>query len=125
MLARSPAAPAVAIEARGKFAVEKTDDGKSAVDDRNWFAEAVCALLPFKAGTALFYTTGLGDERLCQRYASGETKPPAYFLRRLLRSDEGETWLNATMDGCEAKWWLDLKHQRKVGARAIAAMTGD
>jgi hypothetical protein len=70
---------------------------------------AACTLLPTKPGTALHYITGF-DERSCQRYAAGTVKPPAYFLRTLLRTDQGKQWLAAVMDGCDQQWWRD--HQR-------------
>ena len=88
-------------------------DGTNAVDDANWFAVAARELYPIKAGTALYLTTGLGDERLCQRYAAGHTRAPAYFLRALLRGDHGEQWLNATMAPCNSQWWLDLGAARE------------
>jgi hypothetical protein len=89
-----------ASERNGRNAAEEIDDGKSAVDDENWFAEAAQELYGRnKPGTALFYATELGDERGCQRYAAGSVKPPAYFLRRLLRSPHGWQWLCAAMAG--------------------------
>lgn len=104
----------------GKSAAEKqprrlstvapTVDGKSAVDDADWFSVATLKMHPHKPGTVLHLVTGLGDERLCQRYAADHVRPPAYFLRRLLRGRHGRQWLNATMDGCTEQWWLD--HQR-------------
>jgi hypothetical protein len=86
-------------------------DGKSAADDGDWFAKAAQALLPHKAGTALHYATGF-DERACQRYAAGSIKPPAYFLRALLRSDGGWQWLAALMDGADPQWWRDIQRAR-------------
>lgn len=90
--------------------------GISVVDDGDWFAAACGLLLGQKAGTALHFTTGF-DERSCQRYASGSVKPPAYFLRALLRSDQGHVWLAAAMDGSEAEWWRNLQGASRVLAR--------
>ena len=101
----------------GKSAAEAFDrpaDGKDAVDSSDWFGIAARALYPHKAGTNLFYLTGLGDERLCQRYANGKHKPPAYFLRALLRSDQGFTWLSAVMDGSDVTWWRELQAARDL-----------
>lgn len=95
-------------------------DGKSAVDDADWFAAATRTLLPNKAGTHLFLTTGCGDERLCQRYAAGHVKPPAYFLRRLQRSEYGWQWLCAVMDGASPQWWRELQQDRDL-ARSVRA----
>lgn len=93
----------------GTSAADEFSDGKSAVDDSEWFSQAAQRLLPSKPGTILHLTTGLGDERLCQRYAAGHVKPPAYFLRALLRSPHGRQWLAAVMEGSEADWWRDYK----------------
>lgn len=109
-----------AISGGGNDAAEKTDDGKSAVENEDWFCEMARALLPTKPGTQLHYITGY-DERLCQRYAAGHVKPSAFFLRKLLRSEQGAPFLNALMDGCDAQWWLDAQRERRVGAAAIAA----
>lgn len=110
--------------AGGKLAVGKSLNGKSAVDDSEWFADVARQLLPAKAGTALHFITGF-DERLCQRYAAGHVKPPAYFLRALLRSEQGATWLAALMHGCDVAWWLEHKHTASVGAAAINAIKRD
>lgn len=90
-------------------------------DPSQFFARAARGLLGKDAGFALHLATGF-EERTCYRYASGERMPPAFLLRELLRSDAGEAWLNATMDGCTAQWWLDSQRERRVGASAIAAM---
>lgn len=91
-------------------------DGKSdaeiAIDDKSdgdWFSDACKHLLPAKAGTALHFATGF-DERSCQRYAAGHTAPPAYFLRALLRSPQGWTWLCAIMDGSDEEWWREVRY---------------
>lgn len=93
----------------------------TAVDDANWFAAAAWSIYTQKPGTILFLITGLGDERLCQRYASGEFKPKAYFLRALLRGAHGRQWINATMEGSTADWWLEhldaLKLKRAIDNR--------
>jgi hypothetical protein len=91
--------------------------GKSAVDDADWFSAAARKLYAHKPGTILHLTTGLGDERLCQRYASGEVRPPAYFLRALLRGDHGQQWLSATMDGSRSEWWRDIDSARALCAQ--------
>lgn len=91
--------------------------GKSAVDDGDWFSVAARKLYAHKPGTILHLTTGLGDERLCQRYASGEVRPPAYFLRALLRGAHGPQWQAAVMDGCQSQWWLDIEAARALCAQ--------
>ncbi len=98
---------------RRKSAAEPATDGKSAVDDGDWFAKMAQALHPEKPGTVLWTITGV-DERLCQRYAAGHTRPPAYFLRSLLRSEGGWTYLAFLMDGSKATWWRDLQRARRV-----------
>lgn len=111
-----PSGSRTAIDPGDKAVVEKSSNDTSVADDENWFETAACVLLPIKPGTALHFTTGF-DERSCQRYAAGAVKPPAYFLRRLLRSSQGRQWLAAVMDGCDEQWWLD--HQR--AQRIVAA----
>lgn len=65
---------------------------------------------PNKTGIALFYAIGcLGDERGCQRYAAGSVKPPAYVLRKLLRSPQGWVWLCETMKNCDEPWWRNVR----------------
>lgn len=112
-----PAVAAAATNGHGKLAVQEFTDGKSAVD---WFSQSARRLYPHKPGTVLHLTAELGDERLCQRYASGEVKPPAYFLRALLRSEHGWQWLSAVMDGSDAPWWLSLKRSAEIGSDVIA-----
>lgn len=102
----------------GKSAVDETTDGKSAVDNSNWFSEMARALHPDKPGTILHLETGLGDERLCQRYAAAKdpVQPKAYFLRALLRGEGGWTYLAFVMDGSKAVWWIELQQALKVFA---------
>lgn len=78
------------------------------VGEENWFAKTCRCLFEHKAGTILHYISGV-DERSCQRYAAGTVKPPAWFLRKLLRDQGGFTWLCAIMDGCDAVWWHELQ----------------
>lgn len=110
----SNAAGKSAVKTRGPSELEATD-GKSAVGDENWFSEAAQHLYAGnKPGMALWLTTGLGDERACQRYAAGHVKPAAYFLRALLRSPQGWTWLCAAMDGSDAEWWRDVRYAYEI-----------
>jgi hypothetical protein len=118
MRTASPSSHEAATNGHGKNAAKsrrRNENGKSAADDGDWFARSARSLHPHKPGTVLFLVTGLGDERLCQRYASGEVRPPAYFLRALLRSDGGEQWMNAVMDGCTQSWWANLKSNAELG----------
>lgn len=57
------------------------------------------------------------DERSCYRYAAGDVKPPAYFLRALLRSERGEAVLRYLMQGSDASWWRGLQDDAQLGAR--------
>jgi hypothetical protein len=117
MLARSDIAPSPAIDGSGISAVDESTDGKSAVGDEHWFSRAARILLPAKAGTALHYETGF-DERLCQRYAAGHVKPPAYFFRALLRTEGGWQWLCAAMEGSDAEWFRQVKRGRRIAEAA-------
>lgn len=83
-------------------------------DEECWFSNTSSALLGPGAGTTLHYITGF-DERSCYRYANGSVRPPGYFIRALLRSEQGATWLNGIMDGCEARWW---REHNSIAAKA-------
>jgi hypothetical protein len=107
-----------AINGNGTSAADENLNGKSAVDDGDWFRNLAQRLHEHKPGTVLFLVTGLGDERLCQRYAAGHVKPPAYFFRALLRSPQGWQWLCGAMDGCKEPWWADVQDAMKM-KRAI------
>lgn len=106
MTGRITAHDAQSINSDGKSGAVLESPVKS---DADWFSQGVKGVLPRKAGLCLHLATGLGDERLCQKYAAGHVKPPAYFLRALLRGEDGWTWLCICMDGCKAKWWLEVK----------------
>lgn len=113
-----------AIEASDTSVVEETGDDKSVANDEHWFRDLAQCLLSHKAGTALHFTTGF-DERSCQRYAAGQVKPPAYFFRTLLRSEQGWVWLAGAMHGCDAGWWRELRENKRLAdkARAFIAST--
>ena len=81
--------------------------------DAGWFAEMARDLHPEKPGTILHLTSGF-DERLCQKYAEGSVKPKAYFLRQLLRSKNGWTYLAYIMDGSTAPWWIEIQRARRI-----------
>ena len=84
--------------------------------EERWFADICDVLLPKDAGLALHTTTDF-EERTCYRYAAGDRKPPGYFIRALLRSREGQVWLNAIMDGSDAPWWRELQGAVDLCAR--------
>jgi len=99
-----------------KSVVESFSD-KSAVKsvgDENWFSDACKRLFPKgKAGTALWTETGF-RERDCQRYAAGTVKTSGWFLRLLLRGENGWTWLCVVMDAASPRWWVDLQRARRI-----------
>lgn len=102
------------IAGNGASVVGGKSVGKSVVNDRGWFADACISLFPHgKAGTALWADTGVG-ERDCQRYAAGTVRPSGGFVRALLRTPNGWTWLCAIMDGCSVAWWVELQHMRRL-----------
>lgn len=115
MLAPNPAAQV----ASNKHPVQTADQSVSD-DDEMWFAEICTQLVPKDAGLALRILTGF-EERTCYRYAAGDRKPPGYFIRSLLRTDQGWTWLAAIMDGSDAGWWIELQRTRRI-AEAIASV---
>jgi hypothetical protein len=77
-----------------------------------WFVTLTKQLLSKDAGFALHLATGF-EERTCYRYASGERKPPGYFVRELLRSDQGWQWLCGLMDGSDAEWWQEIVRAKR------------
>lgn len=92
---------------------EQVTTAANGSDDCDWFGELARGLLGKDAGLHLHCITGF-PERTCYYYASGERKPPAYFLRSLLRSNQGAPFLAALMQGCDAAWWVE--HQRAKSA---------
>jgi hypothetical protein len=113
----------IAIFPAGKLASETggavalpTPTGKLASDDRDgWFQQIVRPILPTNAGLVLHAATGF-DERLCYRYARGETQPSGYFARACLRSDLGGPILDGLMSGSTAPWWVELQSLRAKAA---------
>lgn len=99
----------------GTFAAGTSHDGKSAVDDANWFAEMARDLLAPKAGTALHFITDF-PERDCQKYAAGSIRPSAYYLRRMLRNKLGWQFLAYLMDGSDAPWWDEVLRAKRIAA---------
>src|SRR5262245_56435723 len=102
----------------GRSSSEQSASGKSASDDGDWFAEMAQALLG-KPGLELSLLTGF-DESLCYKYAKGAVRPPAYFLRALLRSERGEVFLRYALDG--VPWWRSLERNADLG-RSVLEIT--
>jgi hypothetical protein len=122
MLARVPGSPESASIPSVTSDAQILFDGRNDADQEDqWFRAACRGLLPHKAGTALHFATGF-DERTCQRYAAGHVRPPAYFLRCLLRSEDGWQWLNVIMDGATAAWWLEAKSAKTRLAECEATL---
>jgi hypothetical protein len=89
-----------------------------AKSDSEWFVNATRAILGKDAGYALHLLTGF-EERTCYRYAAGDSKPPAFFLRAILHSKAGEPFLAALMDGSTADWWITRQREAEVGRRVL------
>ncbi len=106
-----------------KPVVETKSADNSVGDGDEWFADLARPLLgKDKPGMELDCITGLVfGERNCQRYAAGHVKPPAYFLRSLLRSPQGWQWLCACMEGCSDPWWVELQKHKRMGEAADRA----
>ena len=113
MRSRFSTSVAPATSFRDTCVADKSRDDRCDADDGDWFARMAQAVLGHKTGTALHVITGHG-ERSCQRYAAGQAKPRACLLRALLRSAEGEPFLDHVMRGCTAAWWLKLQRARKI-----------
>ena len=109
MLVRLSSAESEAISSTVQSDTEPSDQ---MVSDE-CFVEICRVLLGKDAGFALYNIVEQRfEERTCYRYAAGDRKPPAYFLRALLRSEQGATFLAAVMEGSDAQWWQD--HLRQV-----------
>lgn len=95
----------------GKVVSGNESPDKSDSESAGWFADLARPLLAgADSGFVLKCLTGHDDERTCYRYASGATKAvPAYFFVQILRSEQGQQWLNAAMDGCQARWWREFQ----------------
>lgn len=100
--------------AAGASANDETISGQSATDDGDWFKEAAQALLT-KPGLELHLITGF-EESQCYRYASGRARPPAYFLRALLRSEQGGPFMAILMRGSDALWWRAYVRGLRIAA---------
>ncbi len=114
-------AACAAIPSNGKSVVSKgggspppTLDVNSAVDDEeSWFSNICRRAVGPKAGTFLHFLTGF-DERMCQRYAAGHVKVPGYLVREIIRSPEGENFLNFVMRGANPPWWREYQRRRRI-----------
>lgn len=98
----------------------------SASDSENsdWFGAVARSLLGKEPGVALHYITDFPVSS-CEKYAAkteaSRRQPPAYFLRAILRSDQGEPFFLALMDGCAAPWWIEFQKHQRMGAAADTA----
>ena len=97
-----------------------------ATENEDWFAPVAWEILGKEAGLHLHYITGWplsSCYAFVAKDAEKRRKLHHQFLRALLHSDQGEPFHTALMDGCTAPWWLEMQHQRRVGAAAIVEIT--
>jgi hypothetical protein len=115
-----------AISSAPAFKSGAADTPGTGSEDSEWFAKAAWVVLGKDAGLHLHYLTGY-PESTCYAYVTKDpTKrrsPREHFLRKLIRSDQGEPFFNAFMEGCEALWWSEWRRQRAVGAAALRAIS--
>lgn len=96
----------------------------SASDSENsdWFGSVARALLGKEPGVGLHYITGFPISS-CEKYAAkteaSRRQPPGYFIRELIRSNEGEPFFLALMDGCAAPWWLERQRAVEIGRKVL------
>lgn len=119
-----------AIEHDGQSATENIIACQTASEPSDWFGDLARPLLiDTDAGFALHLLTGLLPNT-CARYVakteSSRRQPPGYFIRALLRSEQGGIWLRAFMDGCEPKWWREQQsaEQKAELVERIRALVG-
>lgn len=91
----------------------KSPDISADKSDGLWFSN-ICKALGIN-GLTLHWVSGF-RERDCERYAAGHVRPPGWFIVAVLRSEQGGVWLQAFMDGSDAKWWRDLERARRIAA---------
>jgi hypothetical protein len=97
------------------IASPKTSFAGSGSDE--WFVRFARIALGNNAGLHLHHVTGY-PERSCYYWARGERAPPTDFLRKLLHSQYGETFLLAMMEGCRADWWCEFIRHKRMGEAA-------
>lgn len=86
------------------------------VASENWFKEMCDHLFgDDRAGALLRYDSD-AEPRNCQRYARGGAKPSGDFIRALLRSENGWSYLCGIMDGSDAEWWRETQAARNCVA---------
>lgn len=111
-----------AIKAAGQPVSDSETTDRTDSDGSDWFYKMAQPLLGKDGGLALSVLTGF-EERSCYRYVTADKDkrrpPPGYLLRTLIRSELGEPWLRALMDGCDAKWWLAMQRECRVGRSAL------
>lgn len=110
-------------ESVGRSDNESCGAGQTDNESSDWFGQLARPLLAGSdAGFALHIITGFLPGT-CARYvaksAASRRQPPGYFIRKLLQSEQGETWLNALMDGSNPRWWFE--HQRAAADRTKLA----
>lgn len=109
-------------ESVSQSADETSDVRQSAIPhEDDWFGRIARPLLAgTDAGYSLHLLTGF-TPGTCGHYVArtrtSHRQPPGFFIRALLRSDQGAIWLAALMDGCEAPWWRDLQGAARVLAQ--------
>lgn len=90
-------------------------------DADDWLFDVAQVLLGKDAGLHLHYITGYPQSTCYAYVAKAKEKrrhPSDHFLRVLFHSEQGEPFFNAFMEGCEARWWLAHKRERKLAAMA-------
>ena len=104
------------------FDSEATSTAVCDSDGSDWFGSIARNILGKDAGFHLSRVTGF-PEGSCYKYVTknriARRKAPAYLLRALLRSEQGEPFLRAIMDGSEAKWWRDFQQAASVGSKVL------
>ena len=111
------------VRAKERPAVVGSDSETTAAcgsdEENHWFKRACDTLLGKDAGFALHTITGF-PERTCYYYASGDRKPPEFFLRTLFSKPEGEPFWKAFNEECAPPCWPEYQRALRV-AEAIAA----
>lgn len=101
----------------GKQSCELEIFAQTGNESWRWFSQACIERWGDNAPADLKFFTGY-PERSCYRYVSAERAPPLDVFRKTVHSDEGEPFLRALMDGCQAEWWLEFERHERMGRAA-------
>jgi hypothetical protein len=85
----------------------------SILPNRDFFMLAVRCKWKSNAPKELQFRLGNSD-RTCRAWSSGEYEPPLHILVQLLRTEDGDHFLNLAMEGASPAWFCKLQRALKL-----------